>query len=46
MSAGALAARILIPSVVIVAFIFLMNKAAGVPIPVIFLLAVELPVHF
>jgi len=42
MSAGALAARILIPSVVIVAFIFLMNKAGGVPIPVIFLLAVAI----
>jgi len=42
MSAGALAAPILIPSVVIVAFIFLMNKAGGVPIPVIFLLAVAI----
>jgi len=42
MSTGALAARILIPSVVIVAFIFLMNKAGGVPIPVIFLLAVAI----
>jgi D-xylose transport system permease protein len=42
LSAGALAARILIPSVVIVAFIFLMNQAGGVPIPVIFLLAVAI----
>jgi D-xylose transport system permease protein len=40
MSAGSLVARIVIPSVVIVAFIYLMNKAGGVPIPVIFLLAV------
>jgi D-xylose transport system permease protein len=39
---GAIATRILLPSVVIVAFIFLMNKAGGVPIPVIFLLAVAL----
>jgi D-xylose transport system permease protein len=42
MSSGALAARILIPSIVIVGFIFLMNQAGGVPIPVIFLLAVAL----
>jgi D-xylose transport system permease protein len=42
LSAGAVAARILIPSVVIVAFIFLMNQAGGVPIPVIFLLAVAI----
>jgi D-xylose transport system permease protein len=42
LSAGAMAARILIPSIVIVAFIFLMNKAGGVPIPVIFLLAVAI----
>src|SRR5438876_4567526 len=42
LSSGALAARIAIPSIVIVAFIFLMNKAGGVPIPVIFLLAVAL----
>ena len=42
LGAGAIAARILIPSVVIVAFIFLMNKAGGVPIPVIFLLAVAI----
>src|SRR5713101_8401387 len=40
MSAGALAARILIPSIVIVAFIFLMNKAGGVTITEIFMLAV------
>src|SRR5438034_10118366 len=42
LSSGAIAARILVPSVVIVAFIFLMNKAGGVPIPVIFLLAVAI----
>ena len=42
MSFGAIAARIAIPSIVIVAFIFLMNKAGGVPIPVIFLLAVAI----
>ena len=41
-SGGALAARIIIPSVVIIGFIFLMNQAGGVPIPVIFLLAVAL----
>ena len=41
-SASATAARVLIPSVVIVGFIYLMNKAGGVPIPVIFLLAVAL----
>jgi D-xylose transport system permease protein len=34
--------RIIIPSIVVVAFIVLMNKAGGVPIPVIFLLAVAL----
>ena len=42
LSLGAMAARILIPSIVIVAFIFLMNQAGGVPIPVIFLLAVAI----
>ena len=42
LSIGALVARIAIPSVVIVGFIFLMNQAGGVPIPVIFLLAVAL----
>jgi len=42
LSAGATIARIVVPSVVIVGFIFLMNKAGGVPIPVIFLLAVAL----
>jgi len=42
LSVGAIAARIAIPSIVIVAFIFLMNKAGGVPIPVIFLLAVAI----
>src|SRR6266403_94498 len=39
---GAIATRIRVPSVVIVAFIFLMNQAGGVPIPVIVLLAVAL----
>jgi len=42
LGAGSLAARILVPSIVIIAFIFLMNKAGGVPIPVIFLLAVAI----
>ena len=42
LSFGAIAARIAIPSIVIVAFIFLMNQAGGVPIPVIFLLAVAI----
>jgi len=46
LGAGAIATRILVPSVVIVAFIFLMNKAGGVPIPVIFLLAVALAGSF
>ena len=41
-STGSMIARILVPWIVIVAFIFLMNKAGGVPIPVIFLLAVAL----
>jgi D-xylose transport system permease protein len=34
--------RILVPSIVIIAFVVLMNKAGGIPIPVIFLLAVAL----
>src|SRR5215510_5092577 len=42
LTAGAIVVRIAIPSVVVVGFIFLMNKAGGVPIPVIFLLAVAL----
>src|SRR5262249_59343790 len=42
LSVGSLAARIIIPSIVIVGFIFLMNQAGGVPVPVIFLLAVAL----
>ena len=41
-SAASMAARILVPSLVIIAFIILMNKAGGLPIPVIFLLAVAL----
>jgi D-xylose transport system permease protein len=46
LGAGAIALRILVPSVVIVAFIFLMNQAGGVPIPVIFLLAVAIAGSF
>jgi D-xylose transport system permease protein len=42
LSSGAMAARILVPSIVIVAFIFLMNQGGGIPIPVIFLLAVAI----
>ena len=42
LSAVAIAARIVVPSIVIIAFIFLMNKAGGVPVPVIFLLAIAL----
>jgi len=42
LSSGAIAARILIPSIVVVGFVFLMNQAGGVPIPVIFLMAVAL----
>lgn len=42
LSVGAITVRIMVPSVVIIAFIFLMNKAGGVPIPVIFLLAVAI----
>lgn len=34
--------RIMVPSIVIIAFVVLMNKAGGIPIPVIFLLAVAL----
>ncbi|HYX29080.1 MAG TPA: sugar ABC transporter permease [Pyrinomonadaceae bacterium] len=41
-SAASMAARIVVPSIVIIAFIILMNKAGGLPIPVIFLLAVAL----
>src|SRR4030095_14684695 len=42
LSASAIVIRIAVPSTVIVAFIILMNQAGGVPIPVIFLLAVAL----
>ena len=42
LSIAAVTARIVVPSIIIVAFIFLMNQAGGVPIPVIFLLAVAL----
>ena len=40
--AGSTMVRIVVPSFVIVAFIILMNKAGGLPIPVIFLMAVAL----
>jgi D-xylose transport system permease protein len=39
---GSTLMRILVPSIVIIAFVVLMNKAGGIPIPVIFLLAVAL----
>jgi len=42
MSIASTGARILVPSLVIVGFIFLMNKAGGIPIPVIVLLVVAL----
>lgn len=42
LSTGETVARIVVPAIVIVAFIFLMNKAGGVPIPVIFLLGVAI----
>ena len=41
-SAASTAARIVIPSLVIVAFITLMNQGGGLPIPVIFLVIVAL----
>jgi len=41
-SAASTAARILIPALVIVAFITLMNQGGGLPIPVIFLVIVAL----
>src|SRR5213592_4211066 len=34
LSGGGIAARILIPSIVVIGFVFLMNQAGGVPIPV------------
>ena len=37
---GATAARILVPAILIVAFIFLMNRQGGVPVPVVVMLAV------
>ena len=42
LSASAIVVRIAVPSIVIAGFIILMNQAGGVPIPVIFLLAVAL----
>jgi D-xylose transport system permease protein len=41
-STGSTVTRIVVPSLVIVAFIILMNEAGGLPIPVIFLMAVAL----
>jgi D-xylose transport system permease protein len=38
----ALITRVVIPAIVIIGFILLMNQAGGIPIPVIFLLAVAL----
>ena len=40
--AGATVARIIVPSILIAAFIYLMNAQGGVPIPVVVLLAVAL----
>ena len=42
LSASAIVVRIAVPSIVIIGFIILMNQAGGVPIPVIFLLAVAM----
>jgi D-xylose transport system permease protein len=42
LSLPALVARITIPASAVIGFIFLMNQAGGVPIPVVFLLAVAL----
>jgi D-xylose transport system permease protein len=42
LSVTAIVIRIIVPSIGIIAFIILMNQAGGVPIPVIFLLAVAL----
>jgi D-xylose transport system permease protein len=42
LSGAAIVIRTVIPSVAIIAFIVLMNQAGGLPIPVIFLLAVAL----
>jgi D-xylose transport system permease protein len=45
-SAAATAARIVIPSVLIAVFIYMMNSQGGVPLPVIILLAVAIAGHF
>ena len=45
-STAAIAARILIPSVLIVVFVYAMNVQGGVPLPVIVLLAVAIVGHF
>jgi D-xylose transport system permease protein len=43
---AAIAARILVPSVLIVVFIYMMNRQGGVPLPVIVLLAVAIVGNF
>ena len=45
-SSAATAARILIPSLLIVVFVYAMNVQGGVPLPVIVLLAVAIAGHF
>jgi len=45
-STAATAARIVVPSLLIALFTFLMNKQGGVPLPVIILLAVAIAGHF
>jgi len=45
-STGATAVRILIPSLLIVVFVYAMNVQGGVPLPVIVLLAVAIAGHF
>ena len=42
LTTGSTLVRIIVPAIVIIAFVVLMNKAGGIPIPVIFLLAVAL----
>jgi D-xylose transport system permease protein len=43
---AATAARIVVPSLLIVLFVYVMNAQGGVPLPVIVLLAVAIAVHF
>ena len=45
-SAALIAARILVPSILIVVFIYMMNVQGGVPLPVIILLAVAIAGNF